>query len=133
MTVCVCSATGSKYNQESSDLTVMMDMASWEYPLRPVTQVEGWRNKGKKIPSESLLRQWQKDNTRCHLRPLQFSLSYSVPNVILAHHFCTQMRNPDQTNFDSSPSLSRPPSHSQPSPAAPNFTHSTLEFSCCPL
>lgn len=29
MTVCVSSSTRSKYNQEFSDLAVMMDMASW--------------------------------------------------------------------------------------------------------
>lgn len=29
MTVCVSSSTGSKYNQEFSDLAVMMDTASW--------------------------------------------------------------------------------------------------------
>lgn len=73
--------------------------------------MEGWRNKGKKIPAESLLRQWQKDNTRCHLQPRQFPLSYSVPNVASVHHLsCTQTRNPDRTNFDSSPSLARSPS-----------------------
>lgn len=66
--------------------------------------MEGWRNKGKKIPAESLLRRWQKDNTRCHLQPRQFSLSYRVPNVTSLHHLsCTQTRNSDQTNFDSSP------------------------------
>lgn len=67
--------------------------------------MEGWRNKGKKIPAESLLRQWQKDNTKCHLQPRQFSLSYSVPNGASVHRLsCTQTRNPDRTNFDSSPS-----------------------------
>ena len=29
MTVCVSSSTGSKYNQEFSDLAVMIDTASW--------------------------------------------------------------------------------------------------------
>lgn len=50
MTVCVCSATGSKYNQESSDLTVMMDVASWGELTQASNASGGLEEQGKENP-----------------------------------------------------------------------------------